>query len=252
MKTYKIYLITNNAKTTYNLYVGQTSKAIELRFREHINEALNPNRDRSHSLLHKAIAKYGPENFSIELIEDNIPEMLIDQKEQYYINYYDSYNNGYNETTGGQGIHGYKHTVETKEVLSQRSIKTWEDLRQDPEKLELRNSKISSALTGVPKSIEQKQKLSAFAASRTGDKNAFFGKHHSLETKMLISRVNSVAICAYDKQTNQLIKEFNSATEAMAWLKETGKTTNWNASMIIKCCKQLVKSAYGYIWRYKE
>lgn len=252
MKNYKIYLIINNAKTTKNLYVGQTYKSIDTRFKEHIKDSLNPTRDHSKSALHKAIAKYGPENFSIQLIEENISEELIDQKEQYYISYYDSYKNGYNKTIGGQGVHGYKHTTKTKQTLSQRSIKTWDDLRNNPEKLKTRNSKIAEALTGISKSVEHRQKLSEIASTRIGEKNAFYGKHHSEKTKQLISQTNSVAIYAYDKQTNKFIKEFASATEAMSWLKTEGKTNNWNASMIIKCCKQLVKSAYGYIWKYKE
>lgn len=63
--------------------------------------------------------KYGKENFTIELIEDNIPEDQIDSKESYYINKFNTFNEGYNMTLGGQGTHGYHHTEITKKKISQ-------------------------------------------------------------------------------------------------------------------------------------
>lgn len=44
--------------------------------------------------------KYGIEHFTIELIEEtDNPE----EREQFWIQYYDSYHNGYNATLGGDG-----------------------------------------------------------------------------------------------------------------------------------------------------
>lgn len=44
--------------------------------------------------------KYGSEHFHIKLIEEtNNPE----ERERYWIQYYDSYHNGYNATLGGDG-----------------------------------------------------------------------------------------------------------------------------------------------------
>lgn len=58
--------------------------------------------------IHQAILKYGGENFTAEVIEtvndyENLAEKL-DTLEQYYINLYDTYHNGYNSTSGGQSI----------------------------------------------------------------------------------------------------------------------------------------------------
>lgn len=47
-----------------------------------------------------AIFKYGKENFSVEILEYCLIEEL-DERERFYINYYNSYNNGYNLTKGG-------------------------------------------------------------------------------------------------------------------------------------------------------
>lgn len=52
-------------------------------------------------LIKKAIFKYGKVNFKIEELEKcNLD--ILDEREIYYINLYDSYNNGYNLTKGGK------------------------------------------------------------------------------------------------------------------------------------------------------
>lgn len=52
--------------------------------------------------IHKAIAKYGKENFTLEVKEETEGD-LLNEREMYWIQYYDSYKNGYNSTIGGQG-----------------------------------------------------------------------------------------------------------------------------------------------------
>ena len=53
----------------------------------------------------KAIKKYGWDNFTHEIIETNI-QTLEDAKEReiYWIDYFDSYKNGYNSTIGGDHV----------------------------------------------------------------------------------------------------------------------------------------------------
>ena len=56
-----------------------------------------------------AIRKYGKNNFSVEVLEE-CQENLLDERERYYIKYYNSYNEGYNLTLGGQdGIGSLKN-----------------------------------------------------------------------------------------------------------------------------------------------
>lgn len=47
--------------------------------------------------------KHGVENFYYEVLEDKVPYEELDNREQYYIEKYDSYKHGYNSTTGGDG-----------------------------------------------------------------------------------------------------------------------------------------------------
>lgn len=89
-----IYKITNNFND--KIYIGQTARDIDTRFAEHCSET------RGHSRLHNAIQKYGWRNFKIEEIE-KIPLSKLDEREIYWIKYYDSTNKekGYNITKGG-------------------------------------------------------------------------------------------------------------------------------------------------------
>lgn len=90
-----IYKITNLINN--KCYIGQ-SRDISRRFLRHKNYFLED----SHYPLYRAFKKYGIENFSFEIIEEcEIDE--LDNKEIFWIDYYDSHNNGYNQTDGGQG-----------------------------------------------------------------------------------------------------------------------------------------------------
>lgn len=55
--------------------------------------------------------KYGIENFLCETIEE-VSNDKLDEREKYWINYYDSYNNGYNSTLGGRATQLYNWDIE--------------------------------------------------------------------------------------------------------------------------------------------
>lgn len=96
--TGRIYKIVNDLND--RIYVGQTIRPLKIRFQRHCN--LNED---GYMVIKKAMKKYGKEHFKIELIEE-LPDCTKDQlneREIYWIAFYDSYNNGYNSTKGGQG-----------------------------------------------------------------------------------------------------------------------------------------------------
>lgn len=111
----------------------------------------------SGKLLKQAISKYGKANFIVELLSwcNTIDE--LNEKEIYYIKYFNSTNKaiGYNIEAGG------------KSCVMQDSTK----------------EKLRVAHLGKKASKETKLKLSY---SHSGSKNSFYGKHHSEETKKKI------------------------------------------------------------------
>lgn len=87
-----IYKITN--KETGKSYIGQ-SNDITRRFKEHQTVG-----EKSRILVDIAIKKYGKESFLYEILEEcNIEE--LNQKEKYWIQYFNTVENGYNCNPGG-------------------------------------------------------------------------------------------------------------------------------------------------------
>lgn len=84
------------------VYIGQ-SVNISNRWKSHKSYTRKTIKEcpESNKPLYNSMRKYGIENFSFEVIEPCSPEEL-DDKEVYWIKYYDSFNNGYNLTQGGQ------------------------------------------------------------------------------------------------------------------------------------------------------
>ena len=101
-----IYLITNpfNGK----VYVGQT---IDYKRRMKTHEKSGKN---SKQYFSRAIHKHGWENFTKEILIDDVPEEDLDNLEINYIAFYESFNRekGYNRTKGGGGTSGYTFTEE--------------------------------------------------------------------------------------------------------------------------------------------
>lgn len=82
-----------------------------------------------------------PDKYEYSIIEYDVPEDKLDEREIFWIKFFDSYNNGYNLTPGGDGMpKGYKHSEETR------------------------------------------KKISEHHADVSGEKNPFYGRHHSEET----------------------------------------------------------------------
>lgn len=93
-----IYKITNII--TKKLYVGQTKRSIQRRFKSHISEA---NRNLYDTYLHRSIRKYGKENFTIELLEECNSDN-ISKREIFWIQTLNTKApNGYNLHEGGFG-----------------------------------------------------------------------------------------------------------------------------------------------------
>ena len=109
MWIYKIINIQNN-----KVYIGQTIRPIEQRFHRHLNDALNNVLD---THLARAIRKYGKDSFIIEEIDNAQTQDELNQKEQYWIRYYNSVKEGYNETDAISKCGGNTYQSKTKEEM---------------------------------------------------------------------------------------------------------------------------------------
>lgn len=115
-----IYLIENivNGKK----YIGFTTFSPEHRFKEHIRLAINKNHN---TPLHRAIRKYGPDNFKVFILEEHDDvDYCLTVLEPKYIKQYNSYGKktGYNCTLGGEGTFGFKLSKERKAKLLKANL----------------------------------------------------------------------------------------------------------------------------------
>lgn len=108
-----IYKVTNviNGK----IYIGQTIQSVKARWYRHCGKS-GISKAELNTHFKRAILKYGKENFLVETIE-TCDATKLNEREKYYIKYYDSFNKGYNSTIGGQD--GSKPFKTTKDEENQ-------------------------------------------------------------------------------------------------------------------------------------
>ena len=149
MKTGIIYKI--KSKTTNKVYIGQTSKStIDNRQNRHKKDM-----EKGDTHLYRAMRQYGFDDFEFSIVEENIPIDMLSQREIYWIAKYDSFNTGYNSTTGGEGGNTYA--------------------RRTPEQMAETKAKISNKMRG-----ENNGNKGQFV----GERNGMYGKTMSEETKV--------------------------------------------------------------------
>ena len=110
----EIYKITN--KINGKVYIGQTIRPVEYRFHRHINDAMHNILDTHFA---RAIRKYGPDQWQLEVIDAATTQDELNQKEQYWIKYYNSVEEGYNETDAISKCGGNTYQSKTEEELKE-------------------------------------------------------------------------------------------------------------------------------------
>jgi len=112
-----VYKITNTVNN--KVYIGKSNNPSK-RWRKHIKIAAIGSKDKSFSIIHAAIQKYGIDSFSISILEELVDETSALEREVYWValhksnirRYGDDF--GYNLTDGGEGVSGYTHTESAK------------------------------------------------------------------------------------------------------------------------------------------
>ena len=156
-----IYSITN--VVTGDMYIGQTIQDFEKRWKSHISALNRGNHDNEY--LQRSWNKYGEGAFKFKAIHYCDELDILNDLEKYYIKKYDTYNNGFNMTEGGDYFLNEipeeirkKRLENLKKVNRERSDYTEPQITKVKELLsKLENSPISikkiSKLTGVRENI---------------------------------------------------------------------------------------------------
>ena len=107
------------SKTSGKSYIGQT---INLKDRIRSHRCAKDN-----YAFHSALRKYGFNDFIWEIVEDlgDCTQELLDEREKYWIAFYDTYCNGYNSTIGGDNALGLVNWIKThKQEHHENAIKS--------------------------------------------------------------------------------------------------------------------------------
>lgn len=207
-----IYKIVNDING--KMYIGLCTTTIEQRFQTHCADCFKPSCEKRP--LYQAMKKYGIENFHYELIEECDIDFL-GEREQYWIAYYDTYKNGYNATLGGDGkpIHNHSDILKRLKECPYTTLVAEE----------------FGCCVDIVRGIAKRNNIA------------------------LQSLKHTKTICAFNKQTHDFVQQFNSTSEAAEWCFQNQYSSSLNSgvrSHIVDCANGKRKSAYGFVWKYKE
>lgn len=151
-----VYCLFN--KINGNIYIG-SSINLQVRLRNYLNTTFLKNKKNINMPITQALLKYGVDNFAVLIVEYvNVDNLTI--QETYYITKFLAY---YNVLKQGYSSIGFKHTEETKILLS--------DLAKNRKHSDKTKTLIARALVG--------------------ENNPFYNKNHSVESKLRIIEAKS-------------------------------------------------------------
>ena len=210
MKEGIIYKATNVA--TGEVYIGATTISLHERINDHYNKAT---KNCGHK-FQNAIREYGFESFIWEQIDTGINTDELALKEKYYIQKFDSFNNGYNSDRGG----GFKKTIYQYNLTGELES-TFQSLEEASKSSSISEESISHACVGDRKTS-----------------NGFYWTYTS--TFNLKEDIRKKKVIQYDFE-GKILNVFGSIAEA-------SNATKINKSSIAKCCRGERKKAGNFVW----
>lgn len=220
-----IYIIQN--KLNDKVYIGQ-SIHIYTRWKEHVSASFNKNSADYNFPIHKAIRKYGVNNFTFRILELCCRPQL-DYKEIFWIKQYNATQTGYNISKGGQD-RSYNGRKVNLYDLQGNYVKSYGSIKECAEALSVSYGTVYQVIQGKRKSCKNYQ-------IKYADKTKKIEKYQN-------NQGGKIPINQYTKD-GYFIKTWESATAA-------ARALNLDASTITKCVKGKLKTHGGFAWKYKE
>ncbi len=203
-----IYKISNDINN--KVYIGKTLASISERWKEHLSDM--DKRKNEKRPLYAAMRKYGTSHFHIEEIEQCSND-IINERECYWIDFYDSYGNGYNATKGGDGKPYADVEAITTLWNEGKNIKEIHDITGHD------HQTITNHLNNYGITAEQRQKR---------------GRDYQRK-----------AVAMLDKNTEEILQTFDTTHEISDYLGKTMASRH-----VYEVCNGQRKTAYGYKWKY--
>lgn len=231
-----IYKIINNIND--KVYIGQTTRNIGTRWKEHQNDSKYHD-----TKFYRAIKKHDKNNFMVNKIEkltassqcelDNI----LDERECYWIKYFDSFKNGYNSNEGG-GYKSHLIGINGKRVCQYDAngilVNIFNTAREAEKHTNIAFGQISACCTKNIKTTNGF--IFRFEAEPLTKADILFIKRRKNTD---VKSVNQYSL------EGKYVASYSSSAEAE---RETGMT----AASISKCCRREGLSAGEFIWRFSD
>jgi group I intron endonuclease len=210
-----IYKVTNNVNNL--VYIGMTTTSIEERKKDHLKKS---KKGKSYA-FQNAIATYGIDAFKFEQIDTALTTDELAKKEKEYILEYNSKEDGYNLSAGGDVQKSvYQYNISTGVLVNKYS-----------------NLTDASATVGL-----NKQDLSTVCLSVNKASKGFYWTYDYVEKFIPQKDKRRKVVYQYTIQ-GEFIKEFKSVSEA-------SKETGCNKTGIAKVCRQERLQCGNFKWYY--
>lgn len=217
-------------------YIGQ-SKDVKLRKCQHLSELRNGSHFNKY--LQRSYNKYKGYNFTWEVLE-YCDENILDDREIYWISYYDTYKNGYNANEGGSANRNFDRTLEFKQNLSVILKNSWANADDRRKELSERMLGDKNPMFGKCGPLNP-----TYGKDRSGKNGSMYGKSHTDESKELNRQAH---LGAKNKMSKPVVCIETQAIFASQG--EAGRVMGCDSSTINKCCRGVKKTAGGFHWRY--
>lgn len=181
MIIYKITNLINN-----KVYIGQTTRTLAKRWKSHCAK------DNSNRPVGNAVLKYGLDNFKVEEIENCLTIEQLNDRESYWISYYNSTDKklGYNLCSGGNNKVMSEETIEKIRVKALARKSTISAANRDAINKVVRGSKMPDHVREALRNANVGKKLSTEQIEKMREFN--LGKKASEETKKKMSDVRKI------------------------------------------------------------
>lgn len=209
---YKITNIKNNLS-----YIGQTTRSYKDRWAEHKRDRFKE--PYCNWPLYRMMNKVGLENVRWELIEE-VSNDLLNEREQYWIKYYNTKENGYNCTYGGKN--GTKHDY--KEILEYWLNEGQKNFSKTAEYFHSEKSYIADIIKSM------------------GYERRSWKEINQIDHDSIKRKVNQI-----DPKTGKVLNTYNSIADAAIAMGDR----KYSAT-ISPCCKGKHPTYLGYCWQYVE
>ena len=242
-----IYKATNT-KTGMS-YIGQTVD-FQARKNRHIKDA-EYDREKDTSVFHKSIRIHGADSFTWEILEE-CPKELLDEREIYWIDYFDTYNNGYNMTPGGENADKLLEWKRNnpKKVL-EHNIKCVEKMKKWNE--EHPEEYLSNLSKGREWKKSHKKETREVGLRCVKYAHQWQKEHPEEFQRVLQNNIKKAQDSLKIKvRCVELDIVFESMSEAERWSKSENNPNGKKASRnkISSVCKNTRNTAGGYHWEY--